>query len=405
MKIGYSLREITPQVGGLLAGYDCERTSTDVHDPLYCKVINLLTAKEKVCFVQFDVLCVGETFVSRVKEISSKYLFKEENVFVGAIHTHSGPKGTCSIDEKAAGIGGIFGEWDEQYVNQCLSAFEDCLRESEENLTEGKMKISYQDVEGICSERHSIDLPYDHKLWKIVLERKDNTNVLIYNYSCHPTILHDDNLKISADLPGSVARYLENDFDFVMFYNGSAGDISTRFTRKGSDFAEVDRLGRKLAEKILNRDEVLVYEGDAENLSIERKVYLLKARPRETVLAMKDYMEKMEGKPQYHEACVNYEFMRSIDYPNHHDKIDIDVTYVKINDIVIVMIPSEITSGLTLRLTQNYNCMIFGYVNGYHLYISGNDSFENRYYESSLSLFDKGEGERLINFIEENLKN
>ena len=88
-----------------------------------------------------------------------------------------------------------------------------------------------------------IDGPFtsgDRELTGFIFERTDGKRCLVYNYACHPTVLNADNRLRTADLPGAVAARL-HEFDEVILLNGSCGDISTRFTRKGYGFAELDR--------------------------------------------------------------------------------------------------------------------------------------------------------------------
>jgi hypothetical protein len=76
------------------------------------------------------------------------------------------------------------------------------------------------------------------------------------HFACHPTVLGADSQVVSADFPGALRRRLaellaqEQDgrASIVLFVNGAAGDLSTRFTRRAQDAAEVERLGGMLAE-------------------------------------------------------------------------------------------------------------------------------------------------------------
>jgi hypothetical protein len=76
---------------------------------------------------------------------------------------------------------------------------------------------------------------------------------VMMNYGCHPTVLGYQNLLFSADYPGAARAALHQIYpDTLFFYtNGASGDVSTRFTRRGQSFTEVERMGRLLAGEVL----------------------------------------------------------------------------------------------------------------------------------------------------------
>jgi hypothetical protein len=92
--------------------------------------------------------------------------------------------------------------------------------------------------------------------------RDDEQSVVtvLFDYACHPTVLGHANLEYSADFPAATRRVIraaltETDGvetpPVVVFLQGAAGDVSTRFTRRGATFAEADRQGAMLAGSLL----------------------------------------------------------------------------------------------------------------------------------------------------------
>ena len=115
--------------------------------------------------------------------------------------------------------------------------------------------IAYRNsrVQGVATNRRNPEIPINDELQILIFKPEDGKKIIIYNYSCHPTVMNQFNSQVSADYPGEVAGLLEaqNDIACVMFYNGECGDVSTRFTRTGATFAEVKRIGDILAGEIL----------------------------------------------------------------------------------------------------------------------------------------------------------
>ena len=404
-KIGFSKVEISCDKEMLLAGYDCQRWSKGIHDSLFCRIIVIENEGQKSCFGQFDVLCVGDQFIQQLKEVAISYGIQNDNVIIGAIHTHSGPKGLATIK----GLEGIFGKYDEEYVHACIIKFTECLSKACQHLQDFTLKISHQTINNVCSERHNADFQYDNQLWKIEFMLKNNQKIMMYNYSCHPTILHADNLYMSADLPGSVDQFLNPEYAMVMFYNGSAGDVSTRFTRKGSNFEEVQRLGRILVDQIKRNPETVVYRGPLDKLKVHKKSIQLQTWSNDHIYSFENYIKDLEKRisegdlskmSERQEALMNYRFIKNLDGTFDSQLFDFQFDILEFNNCAIITIPSEITSSLTFALTQKYQCMIFSYVGGYHLYLPSQDAFDLHYYESAVCMIDQGVGEKLISYID-----
>src|SRR5262249_9074124 len=66
----------------------------------------------------------------------------------------------------------------------------------------------------------------------------------------HPTMMGPSNLLLSADLPGAIERsFYDQSGVPAVFFNGAEGDVSPMGPR--GDFREVDRLGLKIAGKVI----------------------------------------------------------------------------------------------------------------------------------------------------------
>ncbi|HEY3417547.1 MAG TPA: hypothetical protein VGM23_11745, partial [Armatimonadota bacterium] len=73
-------------------------------------------------------------------------------------------------------------------------------------------------------------------------------------YGMHPTVLHEDSTLVSADFPAFTRLHLRERLDpelVVVYHNGPCGNQSPRNAVKAQTFAEAERLGRLLGERIL----------------------------------------------------------------------------------------------------------------------------------------------------------
>ena len=416
-RLGFSQVKITPPVGTQLSGYTYERASAGVHDDLYVRVLALEIRRELFCLVQMDLMGVDEYFAAKVYGLVADLGVEEDHLIICTTHTHSGPKGIFDqeniLDEEN------FGTFDQRLVSDYLQKTEKCLRRVLGCLRPlERIEVGLGRAPGIGSERHTGG-EGDDRLFVLTFVREDGRKVLLYNFSCHPTILHHDNLLISADLPYGALKHLEAAYDMVMFTNGSAGDISTRFTRQETTFAEVERLGWELGRAVWDTAENPLYIGEIHRFRTRRYKVPLKFREihslEEAAAAFQEAAEKVEegkraGLPAgemrlveslYEGAWRDLKVARTL---KKRDILELEINIFAINEWNFITIPGEIFSSLTRPLRESQRNIILGYADGYYLYFPDESAWEKRYYEASSCFLQRGEGEKLVEFIREKLK-
>lgn len=420
-RVGFSQVNITPSIGTLLSGYDHHRVSKGIHDELFGRILIVDHQDELLCFIQMDLICVENYFIQKVYDKVKHLGIKKDNIIIGAIHTHSGPKGVSdNINGMLKGLEGVFGDYDKELVESYVSRLAEGVKAALDNREECKIQIGLSDVHGVCSERHSIDYPWDTELFTMEFLLSSGKRILMYNFSCHPTIMNFENLYITADLPYGVLRCLEDSYDMVAFTNGSAGDISTRFTRKESSFDEVNRLGEILANEIKSSLESPIYKGPINELEIKKYNLDLEIKELDSAEAAEKVVHRLNEKveeakktgvslsdlrlieSEYEGACTNLRFSK---YIGDKDKINIEINIIKINDWKFVTIPGELFSSLGRNIKAAGKNIILGYTNGYYLYFADKKSFDNKAYEASSSIIKRGQGEKIISFVLDKLNN
>lgn len=86
------------------------------------------------------------------------------------------------------------------------------------------------------------------------------------------------------------------------------------------------------------------------------------------------------------------------------DKLNVEINIIKINNWNLITVPGELFSSLGKKIKEVGNNIILGYTNGYYLYFADEKSFDNKCYEASSSIIKRGQGEKMISFILEKLK-
>ena len=239
MKTGFGRREITPDRSMKMAGFDRRKdSSTGTLDALEVQVLALVDDREMPFLMcVFDLLGTDSAFCVHIREAVARELaIVPERIWVGATHTHSAPTGHFSGNAS----------YDKDYVNhltiQAVAASAEALANVKPAAASGAMARAT----GVASLRNRgregsefpmplpLIFPGDHILARI---------------SCHPTVLDEKNLLYSRDLPGQLRDGVKKN---CLVLNGPCADLSTRFTRRGSDPEELKRLGAILTDGVLS---------------------------------------------------------------------------------------------------------------------------------------------------------
>ena len=409
-KIGFDKQCITPILPIKLCGYAKERIAHQVHDDLYTRVIIIENAGIRYLIAQCDLLAIDYLLLNKVHEKVMQYIDKE-NIIISATHTHAGYGGIIDSSGIFSEMAEVFGETDEKLIEFVTDQIACATKNSIKDLKETNIKIGKSKVSNIGKERHEETLPSSDEILVFEFTRSDDKKVLLYNYACHPTVTGPDNVMITKDLPYPVERDLPH--DMVMFINGDCGDISTRFTRMSSSFEQVEIYSKIIIASINDALKPPMYEGAFTNFNIDKHSLDAKIRETKTIEeAMTDlnkYSKELELARAINlsekELRVIESFVEGANTAlalakslNGIDSVKFDYSLINIQNIDIVTIPGELFSTLGNKLRES-NLEVFGYTNGYYLYIADSNAYDNQFYEAMSSPFKKGFGEELIKRI------
>ncbi len=259
MKVDTALRfgaeevRITPPVGVDLGGYVGRRKhSIRLQDDLYARALAITVQGQMLILVSCDLLGMSPDYVKKLKrDIGKRVDTGMENVIIACTHTHSGPA-TIMLNR----CGGV----NNRYMETLRKKIVACAFRAAKSQTRGKIGIS-RAKETIGVNRRSkqaIDEvilkpdpcgPVDPEIKVLCIEGEEKC-AMILSYACHPVVLGPDNLSISSDYPGAVARRLRDLSKkplVPLFLNGACGDINSKV--HGGQASDVETLGRKIADK------------------------------------------------------------------------------------------------------------------------------------------------------------
>jgi hypothetical protein len=411
MRIGFAQGDITPPVGIELGGYAGHRPNEGSHDPLWCKAVVLEQDEVRYALVTLDLLCVDEPLYQAAAEAVAEFEIAPQRLVVCAIHSHAAPLGVLPGD-------GILGELNctdirdrarfRAYMDQTVEVLKETCRRAVESLEPFQVAVGQGTVPPLGSERHT-GAPADGSLTALRFRTETGRELLLYSFPCHPTVLPASNLLCSADYVGCIPEFL--DADMAVFCNGAAGDISTRFVRRGQDFEECRRMGRIAAEAIRTclkdkpfRDPELlrgvqtgvVLKLRATDLPAEAERQLAEATAVwETAAAAEEEPGKLRLlKSKVEGAWVNLEFAHKLPPV---ETLALPVTAFRFQRLEFITIPGELYS----TLLPNPKTVAICYANGYDRYIADRSAYDRGDYEALAAVLAPGEGETLCRRLKE----
>ena len=412
LETGCGSAVITPRVGLQMGGFSGKRIAEGVHDDLMAKAVYLADGPEnRMMLIVVDTLEVDRHFVDEVRRrVEQETGVPAACCLVAAIHTHSGPSGLGRV---ALSDSQVFGTFDGRLFERTVAGCATAARKARRWAREGTMYSGMASMlQPICGNRR---VRTAEQMQMRVLEVQTSTRcAVIYNLDCHPTVLHAENHSYSADFPGFAAGIMPLFEPFVtmpVFLNGAAGDMSTRFYRQSSDFAEVERIGTIVAESVAASLDVLEPMNGPFTVRAAEVPLRLKARKfpsaQDLERRIADARKKLEvarldgvqNLRSLESAIEGLAFAAKIaDSAGNVEYIDSRLSLVRFGDILVAGIPGELFSSLGNDIRAafpDHVVLVAGYCGDYMGYIPDAAAYDEGGYEAFTTFIAKGEGERL----------
>jgi hypothetical protein len=405
--------DVTPPIGTYLDGYGARKNpSNDIHDPLFATLLMFKAGNNGVAVVTMDLVGITLSFTEKLKAALSPVLgIPEDAILVSAIHTHAGPVGFM-------GRVPLLGNVDDPVLQEIyLRKLKGAAVWVKDHLQPVHLGIGRGEIHDIGRNRNDPETGLmDADLGVL---RVDDVNgqplAVLMNYGCHPTVLGPENLAISADYPGAARTALKRIYpgSAFLFTNGASGDVSTRFTRRGQGFAEVERMGNILAGEVLKVMQVVT--------PVEEVV--LSSRVTPVQLTLRHFPPVDVAQKQIETLEVELEQKRATGLPageirkavtkleGAHGQLDMAQSYgdtktvntlvqmLRIGPMALVTMPGEPFTHIVLEIKKHspiHPTFVVSYGNDYRGYFPDAVSVAAGTYEALTSPYDETAGDKLV---------
>jgi len=426
LKAGVSIIDISPEKGIELAGYPHYlRHNKGIHDSLYASCIFLDDGTTKLAMVCMDILFFSKVYVKEIREKVSKITnIPEKNIMISCSHTHSGPwaSGRLDLEGLKKGL-----KPDISYVLSLKDKLVDLITCAFSNTFEAKIAID----KGICGKERGIggnrrnpDGLTDPEVWIIgIKDGKDNWRACLAKYSLHPTIIHEGSTVVTADYPGYIRKYLAKTKPEIVFLfaQGTSGDQSTRYFRKGQTFKEAEKVGFEIGKVADNVLDSLKFRSDvslivkSEEVDVELKELPTKEEAEEEVKRTKSTLDRLKKENASYikiqnanlknlgaECTLGYIELKNkgIDIELEVNELPVEVQVTGIGDSRIVALAGEIfvEFGIMIQKKSTFkNTFVIELANGcLPGYIYTKRAYSEGGYEVDTSLLTEKAGERIV---------
>ena len=392
LKAAFAREDVTPDRPCRMGGYNRTQVSEGVLDPIEVNVIAIEVGGVPFILAVLDSIMVSEEFALSVQaRVSEACHVPCAHITTCAIHTHSAPayfklafEGTPAEEELTADLL-------DRVTRLCVDAWN--------NLRLVSCSAERMEVEGLYGNRNVKNGIADKSCTVFTFAEPDGTVVgRLLNISTHPTILNGSNLMLSADLIGQTRIRLEDAWGApVVCTNGVCGDVSTRFYRKGSGVAELERTADELAAQIVGRLEPVALDLDLPVSGEIRMPVVYDARSDADCAGALAKAEADPDSPWSKFVVDRIAFKREIS----PIKMTLISRYAVVGNLVVVTMPCDTCCALGLKIKKafpGHEVIVIGYANTYCNYLVPREDY-GKYFETFNSRTPRGLADEFVSRV------
>jgi len=387
--------------GTRLAGYaDRNGMTSGVLDQLAIGALFLTYGEDRFVLVSADVVAVDSALVD---EVATAAGLERSELALCASHTHSGPAGVVGRLHPAD-PDELLPELRKRFVQTCKNAIA-LARERAEPV---ELRFAQGESHAVAANRNDPAGPFDPRVSVLATQNpRGYLTAVLAHFACHPTILSAGNHMLSADFPGAMRKWTGQALDqnrmppVVLYANGAAGDISTRFTRRAQDHEEVTRIGREIGVAAFKA----LFETVDVGPGIATASTTVRLEPRAldgTPLPEPTDASAALTEGERRRIETRAQGARMLERLAHVDPAmipsTVEIRVWRLGGLYLIAIPGELFASLGARIVEAAPgpTLVLGYTNGYAGYLSDAAAYEIGSYEALASPFAANAGEEVV---------
>lgn len=252
LQAGWAKRDINPGIGTPMAGYSGRnpKESTGVRDKVEVSALALSDGKDTVVLVGSDMLIIPPNLSDAVRAAVLEQTdgkLTGNDILFNASHTHCGPGGFGPglVSEFIAG------KYDPKIPEFLSKQFTDAIVSAYKAMAPAALATGKLDLPEYIRNRCN-RTEVDSVLNYLVAKHDDGSSVYLVRYSAHPTTFSDDQMEMSAEYPGEIKRYIEEQTKQTAEYmSGAVGAMGPRAPEAPTPDDRVKAMGEAIGKRVL----------------------------------------------------------------------------------------------------------------------------------------------------------
>ncbi len=387
LRAGFSKIDITPSEPVMLYGYASRKTPSEgVHDPLSARIVVFENDGKRVVFVSSDLGSYSaEVFAVIQNKLIEKFNLEKSGIFVSTIHTHSSP--ILTIDRESGFPANV--EYTEWLSGKLVEAVGDAIKNLKPVFIGAG--IGYSPVGSNRRETRSdgtVTLgrnPYgvtDKEVLVLKITTPDGKAMgAMFDYATHSTSLGASNMKISGDVLGLSAQFVEkilgNGFVSPVFA-GASGNIDPwyrilpSFNEEPGWIPEPVLLGTLLGEEVV---------------TVFRKI---KETETGEIVTITKTIECPRRKTSDNSTASSV---------NQSNTVPVTLTAARVGDVAFIGFNVEMLTEIGMKIKEGSpfrNTFIITHCNGSSGYLPPLELYKEGGYEITSTRFEPGSAEIII---------
>ncbi len=389
LRAGASRIVITPAPDAALpmSGYSGRKAGfKSIHDDLHVRAIVVEDGMNQAALIACEVIGISSDLWQRIAErLTRETAIPRDNIILAAVHTHAAP----AIGTYAESVEGDAARRRAEYIQMFEDAVLTAVRQAKANLQPAKVGFGIGKANVNMNRRarnayggwmlgNNPDGVSDKTVAVTKFETMSGQPLAVLaNYGVHGTVLGEDNMQISSDLPGATSRVVEQHYgDTVVssWTSAAAGDQDPIY-RVGTDFTEVAALGQILGEEVIRVADSIRTSPNARIRGLQKVVTCPGKRTVQSPGRNREY--------KFEDA----------------DPVSIRLSLLVIKDIAIAGVSGEVLTNISLRLKREapFNrTMMITHANGSSGYLPDDAAYDQVSYEITATRVKRGCAESAI---------
>jgi len=330
--------DITPSaVDGLaLAGFDYDRKSTGVRDPLFARALVLWDGHNPLVIVTLDLIGLSLARTKYIRSLITRDL--ADSIFVVCTHNHQAPDTLGMWGKSIGGILPIGTGIDSGFMRQVQDGVVAAVRGALDNARPADIHFASGmfDTKGrwIVNERSNI---LDREMRVMHVRQEDGETIAtLVQHACHPETLWENNTLVSGDYCSRSCLGIERALGGVALYaNGALGAMVTGAISHDSALVErskfADGLGAQMARSAVR---------------LARKAAKTKTKDQTIRTAVKTINLPVDGNPFFQLLLA----LGVVERRDLADGFETQMSLARIGPAVVLGLPGEPSPELGLEL-------------------------------------------------------